>query len=137
MEIICYLPASSYCSDLLHGLGPSLNSTALEVFDSLPDFLKRLLRPGLGEACLLLAPTDQDELDVLISQLELVRDLPLVLVTPDLLNATLAKAHLLRPRFLTDRQADVQEVAHVLTRLVGKMREEDAGYAPAPQGLAL
>jgi hypothetical protein len=125
MEIICYLPASSHVADLLHDLRLSLNTTALEVFDSLPVFFKRLLRPGQGEACLLLAPADDYELDALIAQLELLRDMPLVLVVPDLLSPTLAKAHLLRPRFLTDAQADVEEVIRVLERMVGRIREDD------------
>lgn len=127
MEIICYLPASPHGADLLNRLRLSLDTTALEVFDSLPFFINRLLRPSQGGACLLLAPADQGELDMLISQIDLLRDSPLVLVLPDLLSPTLAKAHRLRPRFLTDRQGDAEEVTRVLERMVGRIRQDQDG----------
>lgn len=105
MEIICYLPASPYSSNILQRLRVYLSDAAVEVFESLAPFSKRLLKPSSAETCLLIVLADHTDLDYLLSNVDLVRDRPLVLVAPDLLSHTLAKSHRLRPRFLTDRES--------------------------------
>ncbi len=126
MEIVCYLPVSPYCTEILQRLRLSLPFTALETFESLAPFLRRLLRPSRLDTCLLIIPADHTDLDCLLDNVELLRDMPLVLVAPDPFSQTLAKSHRLRPRFLTDRDADPEEVVSVLYRIQERLKRENS-----------
>jgi hypothetical protein len=61
---------------------------------------------------------DGEDLDALVSLKEWLRDLQIILVLPDQGPATIAKGHLLNPRFVTFVNGDLQHVGTVVEKLV-------------------
>ena len=67
-------------------------------------------------------PPARQELTLLLSLTEHLRDLRLVLILPDRDAATVAEGHRLRPRFMSDCESDYEEIGVVVKRMVEKSR---------------
>ncbi|MCF8084998.1 MAG: hypothetical protein K9M96_18115 [Deltaproteobacteria bacterium] len=110
-----------------HEVGQRLQKTVesvmpmgvLEVFHSLADFCQRLRRiplqpPGIA---VLFAET-RDELSEFIGVRDLLKDLRIILVLPDLDEETVSRGHALYPRYLTYVSSDFGDVQAVLERML-------------------
>lgn len=77
------------------------------------------LRDSIGneDIALLLAATPED-LDELIANLQLLSPLRLILILPDSERNTIAKGHLLRPRFVAYQDGNFSDVALVLRNML-------------------
>lgn len=85
------------------------------------DSLGRGLRQSGGELTLVvLLTTNQEELQEVQTLRPLLNDKPLILILPDRSKDTIAKGHVLAPRFLTDVQSDFREVYEVLSKMLKK-----------------
>lgn len=82
--------------------------------------LEQQLRKPLGKSPLgILIPSDDDELAALTSMRRLMRDMRLILILPDSHkpNIAHARAHMLRPRFITYADRYLEEVTAVLWKM--------------------
>jgi len=91
---------------------------------SMEDLLTRLRQPGNVDIAILLAAS-REELCGLVDIRELLQDVRIILVLPDREEATIAKAHRLWPRFLTDCDSDFDDVVAVLTKMLTIRGEGD------------
>jgi hypothetical protein len=98
-----------------------------ETFPTLESLAQRLKEPYDGEEKVaLLAATDQKDLGNFLSLQRLFLNVPLILLVPDRTNETMALAHRLRPRFLSDVQGDFTAVIEVLRKMVTAQGERGA-----------
>jgi len=83
------------------------------------DALSTALRQPLicAEIAILLTSGRKELLDILFLR-DLLWDMKIILILPDSVPDTVAKGHLLRPRFMSDCPSNFQEVAAVLKRMM-------------------
>lgn len=121
MNLLCYLPHAGAEPGgrywpLLTWRRPGV---VKEVFQSLEGFAQGLREPGRGRRCALAVPAGRDDLERLLARAELLREVALVLFLPDAGKETVARAHLLRPRFLAGPEVNVDDALMVAARLLG------------------
>ena len=95
---------------------------------TLDDVVERLRRPRLKtdlEIAVLVAANTR-EVNALIDMGDVFEDVRIILVLPDAERETIAKGHLLRPRFLTYVDADFTDLAAVLAKMLAS---NDGHYA--------
>ena len=90
-------------------------------YRTIDDFSQRLRQPVLKQRILILLLNSPKELEDVLSIRELLEDAKIILIVPDTNPATLARGHILRPRFLSDGKSDFVDVAAVLGRIIGKI----------------
>ena len=90
----------------------------LEVYSSFDSLSTRLHRPLNGlKIAILLADSDQDLTDFLSLQ-DLLSELRIILILPDREPSTFARAHILRPRFMTYTDSDFEDIRAVLSKMI-------------------
>jgi len=91
---------------------------SFEIFTSLNRFDSRLRRPtGMEDIGLLFLATVAD-LNDMLNKRDLLDHLRLVIILPDNSEDTLAKAHLLRPRYLSYWDSNFSDVLLVLGKMI-------------------
>jgi hypothetical protein len=90
-------------------------------YRTIDDFSQRLRQPVLKQRIVLLLLNSPKELEDVLSIRELLEDAKIILIVPDTNPATLARGHILRPRFLSDSKSDFVDVAAVLRRIIRKI----------------
>ncbi|MEQ8160406.1 MAG: hypothetical protein ABRQ33_04385 [Smithellaceae bacterium] len=90
-------------------------------YRTIDDFSQRLRQPVLKQRILILLLNSPKELEDVLSIRELLENAKIILIVPDTNPATLARGHILRPRFLSDGKSDFVDVAAVLGRIIGKI----------------
>jgi len=81
--------------------------------------LERSLRKSGNDLTLaVLLTTSHEELQELLTLRPLLNDIPLILILPDSNKDTVAKGHILAPRFLTDLQNKFNEIYAVLNKML-------------------
>jgi len=90
-------------------------------YRTIDDFSQRLRQPVLKQRILILLLNSPKELEDVLSIRELLEDAKIILIVPDTNPATLARGHILRPRFLSDSKSDFVDVAAVLRRIIRKI----------------
>jgi hypothetical protein len=102
----------------------------LEIYRNIEALSGRLRKPRGALRVGVVILSCQRELMDIVSIGELFRDLSTILILPDENSDTIAKAHLIRPRFLARMDSDPGVIASVLGRLLTshpKTRKEAAG----------
>lgn len=130
MHMLCYLPPDLPATHPVRRLlinAPS--SCTREVYDSLSSLERRLSRPGEPHLFLALAITSEADLDGILKMAHLCQQRSLLLILPQPEPALQAKAHRLRPRYMTCLDGDPEELSAVLHRLV-TVYETDKGGSP-------
>lgn len=92
---------------------------SMEICRTIESLSERLCKPLYGLSIGVMLATSQKELQELLIIRDFIIDFRLILVLPDRKKETIAKGHLLRPRYLTYADGDFTDVAAVL----GKMLE--------------
>ncbi|MFH1060613.1 MAG: hypothetical protein V1797_18270 [Pseudomonadota bacterium] len=118
MHILCYLPGElSAAHPVRRLLLNSPSQCTREIYDSISGLERRLARPGEPDLVLALALTSEPDLDriLALAQFCLQRDLLLILPHPE--PSLEAKAHRLRPRYITYLDGDPDDLCAVLDRL--------------------
>ena len=100
-----------------------LSGVEVETYETLEDLSRRFSQPLQDPSVAILLFTDGDELVETLPIRHRFQDISLVLIVPNRDPETIARAHQLRPRFLTDLQNDLTAV----TAVVEKMLKMKAG----------
>jgi hypothetical protein len=127
MKLLIYAtPANTIGRDLIERIRSTGIETGAETAycPSLSALDKQLRKPqGLSPIGIMI-PSDDDELAALIGMRHLLRDIRLILILPNCHQPTVAhtRAHMLRPRFITYADKNLEEVAAVLWKMKDAVR---------------
>ena len=125
MQLLVYIsPFNPLNRDLLSAvdlLGAHIGHTYVSSIESLMGHLRR---PLAGQSICILAPSSQAELITLINQRHLMRDCRIILVLPEGNHQMLADGHLLRPRFISQKDRGFSEVMAGVDRMVRRRAAE-------------
>ena len=120
MNIIFYARADDRAGDRLQTLIQTQGQGAtLGIYHTLNALSERLHQPMHDVKAAVLLVNHREDLTKLISFRHLLHDIRTVLILPDREAGTLALAHQLRPRFLSDISSDFLEVVAVINRMLG------------------
>jgi hypothetical protein len=96
-----------------------------ELCRSVDELSKRLRQPVFNPTIAILLTSSGKELQDILSIRELLEDTKIILIVPDTNPDTIAKGHMLRPRFLSDCNSDFVDVAAVLGQMIRKLKRND------------
>lgn len=100
------------------------------------EMLRGALKKLPRDRCLaVLLASHPDELDQMVSLSEWLHDLPIILKVPDASNETIAKAHLLRPRYLMGPAVDYRELRAVIHQIFRQNRKSASPPSHSSQTL--
>jgi len=91
----------------------------LKTYQAIESLSRTLQIPEDEPAIAVLIAHDRHELFKICSIRYLLRDLRLILILPDEQDETISIGHLLRPRFLTYIDSNLEAVVDVLTKMLG------------------
>ena len=97
----------------------------IELYRSIDDLSRQLRQPVFSPRIAVLLASSPEELENIISIRELLEDIKIILIVPDINPATLARGHTLRPRFLCDCNSDFVDVAAVLGQMIKKLGQNN------------
>jgi len=119
MAVIFYLPSNAEGVEaLLHRTKDALPQREIETCRVFGDLRRRLLRPLSNlKVAVLFCMTKADLQDV-FSQCDLILDLKIILILPDDDEETMAKAHHLRPRYLSWLDDNFLDIGVVLKKMI-------------------
>jgi hypothetical protein len=89
----------------------------MEFFKRLDDFAERLRRPIEPDSIAVLSASSRDELQQMQQLRGLLTEIYIVLVIPDRKKSTLELAHLLLPRFLSQKKDNFIDLGKVLNKM--------------------
>jgi hypothetical protein len=89
----------------------------IELFQRLDDFRERLRRPIEPDSIAVLSVSDRKELQQMQRLRGLLTEIYVVLVIPDRKKSTIELAHLLLPRFLSQKNDDFLDLSKVLDKM--------------------
>jgi len=89
----------------------------IELFKRLTDFRKRLRRPIEPNSIAVLSASSREELQQMQLLLGRLTEIYVVLVLPDRNKNTIELAHLLLPRFLSQKESDFSDLKKVLNKM--------------------
>ena len=89
----------------------------IELFQRLNDFLDRLRRPIEPDSIAVLSASNREELQQMQLLRGLLTEIYVVLVIPDRKDSTIRIAHLLLPRFLSQKESDFTDLKVVLNKM--------------------
>jgi len=89
----------------------------IEHFKGLDDFRERLRKPVEPDSIAVLSASDRGELQQMQLLRGLLTELYVVLVIPDRKKSTIELAHLLLPRFLSQKNDDFTDLGKVLNKM--------------------
>jgi len=119
MDLVFYSPMSGSPEERLQGVIESVIPGWKEaVCRTIDDLSERLLQPKNDLAIALLLAEKRGDIRELLSVSNLFRNTRIILVAPDRDKATIAAAHLLRPRLLTYSDSDFADVFTVMTKII-------------------
>ena len=90
----------------------------IESFDKMDDFEERLRRPVAPDSVAVLSATTLGELHLMQQLRGLLTEIYIILVIPDRKKRTIELAHLLLPRFLSQKTDDFVDLGKVLAKMV-------------------
>ena len=106
----------------------------IEVYRSLETLSQRLKLPAQSKSIAVLAPGTRQELQEILSRIDLLRDLRIIVIAPDHEAETTAIAHQLRPRYLTYLIGDFGDLAAVLHKMVAGHLSNEAPSSSHSEG---
>jgi hypothetical protein len=89
----------------------------IEPFTRLDDFRERLRRPIEPDSIAVLSASDRTELQQMQLLRSLLTEIYVVLVIPDRKKSTIELAHLLLPRFLSQKNDNFRDLGEVLNKM--------------------
>ena len=115
MQVLFFAPngAGEQLQEAVEGLFPDTR-----VYRAIGDLSKRFRQPMDGPTIAVLVAKTEEDLGGILSIRDLLRDVRVLLVLPDMGTETVAKGHSLHPRFLSHIDADLTEVAAVLEKML-------------------
>jgi hypothetical protein len=95
-----------------------LSGIEVETYETLEDFFQRFTQPLQDPPIAIFLFTNPKDLVETLPIRHQLQDANLILIVPDREPGTIALAHQLRPRFLTDLQNDLTAVTAVVEKMV-------------------
>jgi hypothetical protein len=89
----------------------------IELFKTLDEFRKRLGMPVEPDSIAVISVSNQEELHQMQLFRKLLPEIYVVLVIPDQKDSTIRLAHLLLPRFLSQKESDFMDFKIVLNKM--------------------
>jgi hypothetical protein len=124
MKILLYAKVLEQCTvRLKDAIKIYFPEEGIEVYKTVKSFSERLRQPMEDPKMAILLISSRNDLMDIVSIQHLFRDTPIILFTPDNEAETIALAHQLRPRFLSDLQGDFRVVTEVLKKMVQDQKE--------------
>jgi len=99
----------------------------IELLTRLDDFRQRLRRPIEPDSIAVLSASNREELQQMQLLRELLTEIYVVLVIPDRKKSTIELAHLLLPRFLSQKESDFTDLKIVLNKMYGNSQNSHDG----------
>jgi hypothetical protein len=90
----------------------------METYETLESFSQRFSQPVQEPSVAILLFRNREDLMETLSIRHRIQDANLILILPDREEETIAAAHQLRPRFLTDLQNDLMTVTAVVEKML-------------------
>jgi hypothetical protein len=119
MSLFVYLPEKDNAGrKLLKSISHLECKDSLEIFFTFHGLDNRLRISSMNEDIVLLLASKQKDLDEFLANQDSFNGKRVVVIVPDLEEATISKAHRLRPRYLCSKESDFLDVAQVLERLL-------------------
>jgi hypothetical protein len=119
MRIFLYAKEGEPSGEKLEGLiKTGLPEVEMEIYRMINRLSRRLTEPAENMNIAVLLITSQEDLTSILSIHHLLQDIPKILIVPDRKAETIALAHQLRPRFLSDIHSDFDEVTAVLKKML-------------------
>ena len=103
---------------LLRVIGLLLPENKFEICRSIGGLSKRLRQPVFNPTIAILLVSSREDLQNILSIRDLLWNTKIILIVPDTNPDTVAKGHILRPRFLCDCNSDFVDVAAVLSLMI-------------------
>jgi hypothetical protein len=119
MKLLVYAAKSDgVAQDLQQVIEEIVPKENLEIYRYFNSLSYRLQQPMNGlEIAILLADSDQDLTDFLSLQ-DLLSEIRVIIILPDHEPSTFARAHMLRPRFMTYTDSDFKDVKAVISKMI-------------------
>jgi hypothetical protein len=121
MKVLLYTTEKSKVGERLEKMiKASINGTDVQVHRSIEMLTHKLCEPmavSCEDIVVFLAASKKDLQDIL-SVRHLINDVRVIIILPDMEKATIAKGHLLRPRFLTFNDNNFEVVTAVLSKMI-------------------
>ncbi|RPI71312.1 MAG: hypothetical protein EHM45_23765 [Desulfobacteraceae bacterium] len=92
----------------------------IESFYKLEDFRDRLRKPIEPDSIAVLTASNQDELQQMQTLRDLLTEIYVVLIIPDQKKSTIGLAHLLLPRFLSQKENSFMDLEKVIEKMYKK-----------------
>ena len=99
----------------------------VELFERLDDFRERLRRPLEPDSIAVLSASNREELQQMQLLRGLLTEIYVVLVIPDRKKSTIELAHLLLPRFLSQKKDNFIDLSKVLNKMYINSQYSHAG----------
>ncbi len=122
MKVLFYAKAIKGAGQrLLRVIETLLPNDMLEIYNSIDGLSRRFSRPQPADAPVIVVfqAVGQEDLQSMLSIRDLLMDVRILMVLPDKEKETIAKAHRLRPRFITYADSDFIEIGAVLNKMCG------------------
>jgi L-lactate utilization protein LutB len=119
MKIFLYFKAGDQSGDILEKIIKThLPGVEMAVYSTIDDLSKSLRQPIENSGIAILLVSNQEDLKNILSIRYLFQNIKTILLLPNKAPETVALAHQLRPRFLTDINTDLAEVIAVLKKML-------------------
>ncbi len=130
-KLLLYAPLAHRASDLLEeAVAAVIPEQLTERLHTAESLAERLRSPLNGLEVAILLATTREELQALQSFDQMLERLRVILILPDADPQSIAQAHKLRPRYLTNIQNDFRNVAAVLRRIMGYPPQNPGSLLP-------
>jgi hypothetical protein len=137
MKILYYNSSHSETGNSFFGfVESSCDVNSIAICRDHDDLTRRLCELKQDIALVIIFAADRDDLTKLFLIRELLYDLRLILILPDMDEETVAQGHRLRPRFLSSIHHDFSQAAAVISKMLerlGPSRKTSAFFANEPQ----
>jgi hypothetical protein len=122
-KLLLYIPLGHGASYRLEeAVATVVSQQATEIVHTPGSLTRKLRKPDNGLEVAVLLTASRKRLRELQSLDQILEGLRLILILPDAAPQTIAQAHNLRPRYLTNIHSDFQDVAAVLRKIMGYSR---------------
>lgn len=117
IQLFLYLPVNKGIGKQLRSMIERLIPThTIEVHQNIETFAHRLRKRTNDQLLVVLLAVSRGDLLELLSIRDLLRDVRIILILPDRDESTVAKGHMLRPRFLSYTDGGFTDVFSVLKK---------------------
>ena len=99
-----------------------ISKDRIEVYRDVVSLTHRLRRPRIDLDIAVLLVSSREDLEAILSIVELFFDLRVILILPDREKETISKGHKLYPRYLSYVDGDFSDVAAVLKKMLGHLQ---------------